>query len=65
MFTKISLKAARVNANLTQSEAAKKIGVTRDTVCNWENGKSSPSVVQFKTIEQVYGISYDCIDFSL
>lgn len=65
MFTKISLKAARVNANLTQAQAADKIGVTRDTICNWENGKSSPNVVQFKVIEQVYGISYDNIDFSL
>lgn len=63
MITKVSLKAARVNANLNQTEAAKKIGVTRDTISNWETGKSSPSVVQFKTIEQVYGISYDSIDF--
>jgi len=65
MFTKISLKAARVNANLTQAQAADKIGVTKDTIGNWESGKSSPSVVQFKVIEQVYGISYDNIDFSL
>lgn len=65
MFTKVTLKAARVNANLTQREAAKKIGVTRDTIGNWERGKSSPNIAQFKVIEQVYGISYDCIDFSM
>ena len=63
MKEKISLKAARVNAGLTQSEAAKKIGVTRDTLRNWETGKSSPNVVVFKTIESVYGMSYDDISF--
>lgn len=63
MKEKISLKAARVNAGLTQDEAAKKIGVTRDTLRNWETGKSSPNVVVFKTIENVYGMSYDDISF--
>lgn len=63
MKEKISLRAARVNAGLTQNEAAKKIGVTRDTLRNWETGKSSPNVVIFKTIEKVYGMSYDDISF--
>lgn len=61
---KITLKAARINANLTQKEAAKKIGVTKPTICNWENGQSYPTVIQFKKIEQVYGVSYDSINFS-
>ena len=60
---KITLRAARSNANLTQAEAAKKIGVSRDTIANWENGKTSPSVGKFKRIEAVYGISYDELDF--
>lgn len=63
MNKKITLKAARVNANLTQVEAAKRIGVSKDTLSNWETGKSSPSVVKFKIIEQVYGIAYDNLDF--
>lgn len=63
MKDKISLKAARVNANLTQSEAAKKIGVTRDTISNWETGKSSPNVQKFQIIEKVYGVSYDRLNF--
>ena len=63
MKDKISLKAARVNANLTQSEAAKKIGVTRDTISNWETGKSSPNVQKFQIIEKVYDVSYDRLNF--
>lgn len=60
---KITLRAARTNANLTQKEAAKKIGVSKDTISNWENGITSPSVEKFKQIEKIYGISYDELDF--
>ena len=36
----ITLKAARTNASLTQKEAAERIGVTVDTIGNWERGVS-------------------------
>ena len=39
---KLSLKACRVNVNATAKEAATYIGVCKDTVLNWEKGKSSP-----------------------
>lgn len=60
---KITLRAARTNSNLTQKEAAEKIGVSKDTISNWENGITSPSVEKFKQIEKIYGISYDELDF--
>ena len=34
----ISLKAARVNADLTQEQTAELIGKTKQTIVNWENG---------------------------
>ena len=37
---KITLAAARVNAGMTQAEAAKAIDVSVNTICTWENGKS-------------------------
>lgn len=37
---KISLKAARSNRNLTQKQAAVLIGVSEDTISNWERGVS-------------------------
>lgn len=37
---KISLAAARVNANKSQEELAKEMEVTRNTLANWENGKT-------------------------
>ena len=33
------MEAARVNTGLTQQELAEKMGVSRSTVIDWENGK--------------------------
>lgn len=61
----ITLKAARVNANLKQEEAAKRIGITTDTLRNWEKAKTFPDVLQIKKIEEVYNVSYSDIIFLL
>lgn len=57
----ITIKAARVNAGLKQSEAAAKIGVNTATIINWEKGKTSPTSVQLQRLLDVYGISVDSI----
>ena len=59
----ITLKAARINVNLKQDEAAKALGITQDTLSNWENGKTFPTVPQIKKIEDLYGIPYSEIIF--
>ena len=59
----ISLKAARVNAGLTQKEAAAALGTTRDTVGNWERGKSFPDAPQIGKIVSLYGVPYDNLIF--
>lgn len=59
----ITLKAARVNRGYTQDAAAKIIGVTVDTISNWERGKSFPNVPQLKKIEEVYGVTYNDLIF--
>lgn len=58
---KITLKAARVNAGMTQSEAAEAAGVTVQTVCNWENGKTEPSPLDVFGLCSIYGVSVDDI----
>lgn len=45
---KISMAAARVNAKKTQEEVAREMGVTKQTIVNWENGKVIPKPAQFK-----------------
>ena len=59
----ISLKAARVNKNLTQKEAAKLIGISEDALRNYERGKSFPNVPTIKKVEEVYGVQYSDIIF--
>lgn len=59
MGKKISFKAARLVANLTQTEIAKKMGVTSRTVINWEKGTSIPNIQQFKKWCEVCGLTTD------
>lgn len=58
---KISLEAARVNAGLTQEQAASKLGVSRGTVINWEKGKVAPRIPEMDRISKLYGIPVDFI----
>lgn len=53
---KISLEAARVNAGLTQTEAAEAIGVSQVTISNWETGKTSPKMSIVPTIADLYKV---------
>lgn len=59
----ITLKAARVNQNMTQSQAARKIGVSKYTLSNWERGISYPSARHIRRIESVYSVRYDDLIF--
>lgn len=59
----ITLKALRVNAGLDQRTAAQLIGVTPETLSNWERGKSFPNVPQITSIEKVYNTTYSDINF--
>ena len=56
---KITLAAARVNAGLSQREAAKLLGITPGTLRNYERGKQVPSWTTVKEMERIYGISAD------
>ena len=59
----MSLKAARINKNLTQREAALLIGVSVPTIANYEKGASFPDVPTIMKIEEVYGLPYSEINF--
>lgn len=52
---KITLKALRVNAGLTQKQAASKVGVAPATLIRWEAGKTSPTVQQVADLAELYG----------
>lgn len=58
---KISMKAARVNANLSQQYVAKYLGIDKSTLINWEKGRSSPSINHFAELCKLYKISQNNI----
>ena len=59
----ITLKAARVNAGLTQKKAAEELGVSNKTLWNWEQGNSFPNAEMIKSICILYGVQYDHLNF--
>lgn len=63
-YPKISLKAARVNADLTQREAAKALGIDVSTLQNYETGKTVPDWEMVKKIESLYSFPADYIIFA-
>ena len=63
-YPKITLKAARVNANLTQKDAAFALGITAATLQNYETGKTIPDWDLVKKIEAIYGFPADFILFA-
>lgn len=61
---KISLKAARVNAGLSQGEAAQRLNVAVSTLRNWEAGKTFPTKPKIDMICELYGIPFDVLFFA-
>jgi DNA-binding XRE family transcriptional regulator len=57
----ITLAAARVNAGFNQEQAAEKLGVSRQTIRNWEKGKVAPRVPEMYAISSVYNIPQENI----
>ena len=62
---RISLKAARVNKNLSQTDVAVALNVTRKTVGAWESGKSIPKVDKIEPLCNILGVKYDDIQWTV
>ncbi|MEG0618868.1 MAG: helix-turn-helix transcriptional regulator [Bacilli bacterium] len=60
---KLTLKAVRVNMGKTQEEMSSLFGVTKDTLSNWENHKTYPTIKDIPIIEKVTGLNYNDIIF--
>lgn len=60
-MAKIPINAARVAAGYTQEQLADKMGVSRQLVIEWENGKREMRTVYLHAFCQVTGFSEDDI----
>jgi len=52
-----SLKEARLRANLSQTELAKRLGVSRGAVGQWETGVSEPTGKNLRAASAVLGVN--------
>lgn len=59
----IHLKAARVNAGLTQKEAAKRLEISKSTLANYEKYKTKPDIEMSKKIAALYDTTVDDLIF--
>ena len=60
---KITIRSARVNVGLSQKEAADRLGISNKTLGNWENGITFPPADKITEICELYGVSYDNLNF--
>ena len=53
------IKAARLEKKLTQEQVAEILGVSRQTISNWENEKSYPDIISVIKMSDYYEASLD------
>lgn len=53
------LKAARLQSGMTQEKVAEAIGVSRQSISNWENDKTYPDVINIIALSDLYQVSLD------
>ena len=53
------LKALRLSRGLSQQQLADRLGVKKQSVCNWENDNIMPSVDRLEKIADTFHVSTD------
>ena len=54
-----SIQAHREQLGITQTELARKIGVSQPAVAYWESGARTPNVYILKKMAEIFGCSVD------
>lgn len=57
----VTLKAARINAHISQQRMADTIGVSTTTLRSWENDRTFPDAVQLRRMCRLYNVKMDDI----
>lgn len=57
----ITLAAARVNAGMTQDDVAKRLQLSKQTIINWEKGRTIPGIPEVEALARIYGIPQENI----
>ena len=62
---KVTLTAARVNANFTLEQVARKIDKSKSTIISWEKGKTAIDVYNLDQLCILYNVPKECISLPL
>lgn len=60
----ISIKAARVNAGMTQEEVAKELGKSKNTIVSYESYTTFPDILTAKAMAKLFNMSVDDINWT-
>lgn len=60
---RFTLKTIREVRGFSQSKAAEMLGISADTLSNYERGKTYPDIPVLRKIEKVYDVQYDQLIF--
>lgn len=63
MADKQPIKVYRAMYGMSQQDLGNALGVTRQSVCDWEKGKKSPTLKKALKMAEVFRCSIDQIDF--
>lgn len=55
------IRSLREGADLSQGELAQRLFVSRQTVINWEMGRTLPDIESLKLLSQAFGITLDAL----
>ena len=54
-----NIKKIRTESGMTQEDLAEKMFVTRQTISNWETGKSQPDIETLTELAEVFSVTVD------
>lgn len=60
---RISLEAARVNAQMTQAQVCSVLKISLSTLVKWEHGERMPTADRAVELAKLYGVKLDDINF--
>ncbi|MCL2636781.1 MAG: helix-turn-helix domain-containing protein [Oscillospiraceae bacterium] len=53
------IRTLRLQKGLTQTEIAKRLNITKNSVNVWETGACAPSLINLARLAQIFGVSTD------
>lgn len=53
------IKTFRKRSGYYQEDLARKLGLTKQAICNWENGRTEPNLEMLYKLSKIFGVTVD------